>query len=94
MLIRKFGIGGGALRITAGSENENEQFKDCSVVTATYKVGDKSEGTIGVIGPVRMNYDKVIKVLSYMKNSLAEVLSNSGKLIDNNSKENDDEQKG
>ena len=51
-------------------------------------------GTIGVIGPVRMKYDKVIQVLSYMKNSLAEVLGSSSKLIDNNVKENDDEQKG
>jgi len=81
-------------KITIGSENQNEQFKDCSVVTATYKVGDRSEGTIGVIGPVRMKYDKVIQVLSYMKDSLAEVLGSSGKRIDNNVKENDHEQEG
>ena len=81
-------------KITIGSENRSEQLKDCSVVTATYKVGDRSEGTIGVIGPVRMKYDKVIQVLSYMKNSLSEVLGSSGKLLEDNSKEKNHDQEG
>ena len=78
--------------MTIGSENRSEHLKDCSVVTASYKIGGRAAGTIGVIGPVRMKYDKVIKVLSYMKASLSEVLSSSGKLLDQNGKENNDEQ--
>lgn len=80
------------LKVTIGSENRSEHLKDCSVVTASYKIGGRAAGTIGVIGPVRMKYDKVIKVLSYMKASLSEVLSSSGKLLDQNGKENNDEQ--
>lgn len=74
-------------KVTIGSENESQQLKDCSVVTATYKVGDKNTGTIGVIGPVRMQYDKVIKVLNYMKYSLSEALSSPGIAIEDKSKE-------
>jgi len=62
--------------ITIGSENELEPLQDCSVVTATYRIGDMPMGSLGVIGPTRMNYSKVVSVLEYMKKSLSEVLSN------------------
>ena len=64
--------------ITIGSENEQDELKDCSVVTATYRMGDQNMpmGTLGVIGPTRMNYGKVISVLEYMRRSLGEILSN------------------
>ena len=64
--------------VTIGSENEQDELKDCSVVTATYRMGDQSMpmGTLGVIGPTRMNYGKVISVLEYMRRSLGEILSN------------------
>ena len=64
--------------ITIGQENEQTELKDCSVVTATYRMGshEMPMGTIGVIGPTRMNYAKVISVLEYMRRSLGEVLSN------------------
>jgi heat-inducible transcriptional repressor len=61
--------------ITIGNENEDEMFKDCSIVTATYQVGDEPLGSFGIIGPTRMNYGKVISVLEYMRRSLSEVLS-------------------
>ena len=35
-------------------------MKDCSIVTATYDLGDGMKGTIGIIGPKRMDYDKVV----------------------------------
>ena len=64
--------------ITIGSENEQDELKDCSVVTATYRMGDLDTpmGTLGVIGPTRMNYAKVVSVLEYMRRSLGEILSN------------------
>ena len=61
--------------ITIGNENQDEMFKDCSIVTATYQVGDEPLGSFGIIGPTRMNYSKVISVLEYMRRSLSEVLS-------------------
>ena len=62
--------------ITIGSENESECLQDCSVVTATYRVGGEPMGSFGVIGPTRMNYGKVISVLEYMRASLGEILGN------------------
>ncbi len=45
-------------------------MKDCSVVTATYRVGDKKLGSFGVIGPTRMDYSKVVTTLNYISKSL------------------------
>lgn len=61
--------------ITIGEENEVTEMKDCSIVTATYRIGDKPAGSFGVIGPTRMNYSKVVAVLEYMGRSLSEVLT-------------------
>ncbi|MEG1525189.1 MAG: heat-inducible transcriptional repressor HrcA [Clostridia bacterium] len=62
--------------ITIGGENESEELKDCSVVTATYRMGDEPMGTFGIIGPTRMQYGKVLSVLEYMQMSLSEMLTN------------------
>ena len=61
---------------TIGAENEHEPLRDCSVVTATYRMGDTPVGSLGIIGPTRMNYSKVISVLEYMRRSLSQVLTN------------------
>lgn len=62
--------------VTIGGENENELLKDCSVVTATYKVGGEPMGSFGIIGPTRMQYGKVLSVLEFMRMSLGEILGN------------------
>ena len=62
--------------VTIGNENEHDELKDCSVVTATYRVGDHALGSFGVIGPTRMQYGKVISVLEFMRRSLGEILTN------------------
>ncbi len=55
------------LSIQIGEENVEEAFKDCSVVTATYKIDGKPIGTFGVVGPTRMNYDYVVSVLDFLR---------------------------
>ncbi len=61
--------------IKIGSENNSADLKDMSVVTATYRVGDKKLGSFGVIGPTRMDYARVLSVLNYVGMSLNEILS-------------------
>ena len=61
--------------IKIGSENAYEEFKNMSVVTATYRVGGQKMGSFGIIGPTRMDYGKVISVLNYVGLSLNEILS-------------------
>ncbi|MDO4564174.1 MAG: heat-inducible transcriptional repressor HrcA [Clostridia bacterium] len=62
--------------VTIGRENEMDELSDCSVVTATYKIGDLPVGSFGVIGPTRMDYARVLSVLECMRGGLGEVLTN------------------
>jgi heat-inducible transcriptional repressor len=63
------------ISISIGSENEQEQLKDSSIVTASYCIGGKSAGSFGVIGPTRMNYARVIAILNQINKCLNEILS-------------------
>lgn len=67
--------GGLEITIRIGPENEMPEMKDCSIVTANYRVGNHSSGTLGIIGPTRMNYNRVITVLDYMARAMSDVLS-------------------
>lgn len=60
------------INIYIGEENQNEELKDFSVVTFKHKVGNKDLGTIGIIGPKRMDYSKVISVMKYISKKLNE----------------------
>lgn len=62
--------------ITIGTENLSEDMKDCSLVTATYKVGGNPLGSMGVLGPIRMNYARVLAVLGHIGDSLSAILTN------------------
>ena len=67
--------GGMEISIRIGPENQEPALNDCSIVTASYRVGDHSSGTLGIIGPTRMNYNRVISVLEFMGRALSDVLS-------------------
>ena len=61
------------INVYIGEENENEELKDFSIVTFKHSVGDKDLGTIGIIGPTRMNYSKVISVMKYISKKMHEL---------------------
>lgn len=63
-----------AFTVRIGPETGIPELQDCSLVTATYCLGDKTRGTIGVIGPTRMQYSRVLSVLSAMGQQLTELL--------------------
>lgn len=67
-----------AFTIRIGDETGMPETSDCSVVSMTYRIGDETTGTIGVIGPTRMQYARVIPVLDYMGKALAELLRDQG----------------
>ena len=58
------------IQVYIGSETPSEKMKDCSVVTATYELGDGVKGTIGIVGPKRMDYDNVVSNLRSLKGQL------------------------
>lgn len=51
------------IQVYIGEETPVDTMKDCSVVTATYELGQGMQGTIGIIGPKRMDYENVMKQL-------------------------------
>ncbi|MDF2532927.1 MAG: heat-inducible transcription repressor HrcA [Clostridia bacterium] len=63
------------INVSIGSENKYEQLQNCSLITATYKVNGKTIGSIGVIGPTRMEYSKVISIVDCMTNNLSDILT-------------------
>ncbi len=60
------------INVYIGDENDKEELKDFSVVTFKHSVGNKELGTIGIIGPKRMNYSKVISVMKYLSKKINE----------------------
>lgn len=63
------------INVIIGIESDVREMKDMSLITSTYRVGDKSYGILGVIGPVRMNYSRIIPIVSYAAQRMTDVLS-------------------
>ena len=61
------------IRVYIGEETPVQAMKDCSVITATYELEEGVQGTIGIIGPKRMNYEKVVDTLKNIKDQLDSV---------------------
>ena len=55
------------IQIYIGNETPVQTMKDCSVVTATYELDEGVKGTIGIVGPKRMDYEKVVEALKSIK---------------------------
>ena len=65
------------IQVYIGSESPVQSMKDCSVVTATYELEDGFKGTIGIIGPKRMDYEKVVETLRTVKEQLSNNFSDN-----------------
>jgi heat-inducible transcriptional repressor len=62
------------LNVTIGGENILKEFQDCRLISATYKVNGLTIGAVGVLGPTRMDYAKVIAIVDCMTRSLTNIL--------------------
>ncbi len=69
------GNGEMAFTVRIGPETGVPEMADCSIVTATYSTGGGQQGTIGVIGPTRMQYSRVISILNIMGSQLTDLFS-------------------
>lgn len=67
------------IRVYIGEESPIQSMKDCSIVTASYEFGDGMKGTIGIIGPKRMDYEKVVGTLQTIKGQLDALYSDDKK---------------
>lgn len=64
------------IQVYIGDETPLQTMKDCSVVTANYELGEGIRGTIGIIGPKRMDYEKVLGTLKNLMKQLDATFKN------------------
>jgi heat-inducible transcriptional repressor len=62
------------ITVRIGNENEDEKLRAYSVITSSYSLGDVS-GTIGVIGPTRMRYSRMIPLVDYVARTISDMFS-------------------
>lgn len=74
-VMRLFSAVPNGIQVRIGAENSLQAFSNCSLITATYAVDGKSLGTIGILGPTRMEYGKVINLLDVLSKDLAILLA-------------------
>lgn len=67
------------IQVYIGDESPISTMKDCSIVTATYELGDGVKGTIGIVGPKRMDYENVVDNIKSLKGQLDKLLRNEKK---------------
>ena len=67
------------IQVYIGDETPISTMKDCSIVTATYELGDGVKGTIGIVGPKRMDYENVVDNIKSLKGQLDKLLKQEGK---------------
>ena len=67
------------IQVYIGNETKVDTMKDCSVVTATYKIHEGVYGKIGIVGPKRMDYDKVVSTLQSLMSELDDIFKKKQK---------------
>lgn len=63
------------IEIRIGSENRYKELENSSMIISKYKIGENATGAIGIIGPTRMNYSKLIPSIKYLTDIISKVLS-------------------
>jgi heat-inducible transcriptional repressor len=67
--------GDGRVDIRIGSENKSDEIRGCSLIKTSYWIGNKHVGSIGVLGPTRMNYLKVISCIEFLRKEISDILN-------------------
>jgi heat-inducible transcriptional repressor len=67
------------VRITIGAENELSGIEDCTLITSRYVVDPKTHGSLGILGPTRMEYGRAISLVDYVARLFGEVLQTGTK---------------
>jgi len=71
-------LDGEGVQVVIGSENPLPGLSDCSLVTSTYGAGDRVLGTVGVVGPTRMEYARTVALVDHLAKVLTRLLSSPG----------------
>jgi heat-inducible transcriptional repressor len=65
----------GGLQIIIGGEGRWEELSEVSVVLARYGIDDEATGALGVLGPIRMRYDRAVSVVRYVSQLMSDLIS-------------------
>lgn len=71
---------GGHVRVIIGRENSASSMKRCAVISTSYRVGGDVSGTLGVVGPMRIEYGRMMAVVNYLAHSIERALLNEASL--------------
>jgi len=63
------------ITVKIGTENIHQSMKNCSLITATYHLNGRVIGTLGVLGPTRMEYSKAVSILEYLTEALSKAIT-------------------
>mgnify|MGYP001094050250 CR=1 FL=1 len=63
------------VQVVIGKENKDEAFHNCSVVISQYGIPDEAVGTVGVLGPTRMQYAHTIPMVNYLSTVLSQLMA-------------------
>jgi len=74
-LVKLFSEASPGIQVRIGAENSVEAISNCSLITASYSIDGQLLGTIGILGPTRMEYGKVINLLDYLSKDMAVLLA-------------------
>jgi len=72
--IRRY-LGVRKTKIIIGKESKLKEMQNCSLVTSEYRIKGKSAGAIGILGPTRMDYPRMVSIAEYISDKLSEILS-------------------
>jgi heat-inducible transcriptional repressor len=72
--IRKY-LGLRKTKIIIGKESKLKEMQNCSLVTSEYTIKGKPAGAIGILGPTRMDYPRMVSITEYISDKLSEILS-------------------
>ena len=68
-------LGGTGVQVTIGMENDLEDLEDCALVASPYQSGGRAVGTLGIVGPTRMEYVQAIALVDHLARILTRFLS-------------------
>jgi len=62
------------VHVILGTESDIKEMRDVSIITSTYRISDKSFGVLGVMGPIRMDYSRIIPIVDYTAKTVTDIL--------------------
>jgi heat-inducible transcriptional repressor len=73
-ILKAISVAEDGLTVRIGAENFIKAMKDCTVITVPYEIANGERGAIAVIGPTRMDYQKIIPLLEYIAKNIKRVM--------------------